>query len=276
MRLVMRFANVAAGLLPLASGLAVLVSALTDPGYRAHYGDPLWLVALYVAFYLWVVVAFARGRGPLARLAVAKTLGAYAFVLTFAVVGDLWMSRTPGRYVYELFDWGAERKAILMAYVMIGRGVWNTLNAMYFTAAWWVPLRKSRPFVGRVTTAAFVGIALLFVWAFQRLVKMDAETFSVEAHEVARTVHARLECETIRAREGNTTRDLRERADRRYVVDIRYDCRDTQVVVKDPDGRIGQYRASREECCDQGKRGPLTPPPDDPRPPPGAKAPDRS
>jgi hypothetical protein len=255
MRLVMRFANVAAGLLPLASGLAVLVSALTDAGYRAHYGDPLWLVALYVAFYAWVVVAFARGRGPLVHLAVAKALGAYAFILTFAVVGDLWMSRTPGRYVYELFDWGAERKGILMAYVMIGRGVWNTLNAMYFTASWWVPLRKTRPLLGRVATAAFVGIALLFVWTFQRLVKMDADTFSVEAHEVARVVHAGLDCETIRARAGNTTRDLRERADRRYVVEIRYDCRDTQVIVKDPDGRLGQYRAAREECC--GQDGPV-------------------
>jgi hypothetical protein len=251
MRLVMRFANVAAGLLPLASGLAVLVSALTDPGYRAHYGDPLWLVALYVAFYAWTVVLFARGRGPLARLAVAKTLGAYAFILTFGLVGDLWMSRTPGRYVYELFDWGAERKAILMAYVMLGRGVWNTLNAMYFTAPWWGPLRKRRPLLGRAVTAAFVGVALLFVWTFQRLVQMDADTFSAEAHEVAQTIHDTLDCETIRAAEGTTTRDLRERADRRYVVEIRYACRDTQVIVKDPDGRLGQYRAARVECCGQ-------------------------
>lgn len=249
MRLVMRLANVAAGLLPLASGLAVLVSALTDPGYRAHYGDPLWFVILYVAFYGWVVVAFARGRGPLAHLAVAKALGAYAFVFTFAVVGDMWMSRTPGRYVYELFDWGAERKVILMAYVMLGRGVWNTLNAMYFTASWWVPLRTRRPLLGRAVTAAFVGIALLFVWTFQRLGQMDADTFSAEAHEVARAVHDGLDCETIREREGTTTRDLRERADRRYVVEIRYACLDTQVVVKDPDGRLGQYRAAREECC---------------------------
>jgi hypothetical protein len=252
MRLVMRLANVAAGLLCLASGLAVLGSALTDPGYRAHYGDPLWLVALYVAFYAWVVVAFARGRGPLARLAVAKTAGAYLFVVTFGLVGDLWMSRTPGRYVYELFDWGAERKVILMAYVMIGRGVWNTLNVMYFTATWWVPLRKTRPFVGRAVTAAFVGVALLFVWAFQQLVRLDTDTFSADAHEVARMVHEGLDCDTIRARGGTTTRDLRERADRRYVVETRYDCRDTQVIVKDPDGRLGQYRAAREECCGQG------------------------
>jgi hypothetical protein len=251
MRLVMRFANVGAGLLPLASGLAVLVSALTDPGYRTHYGDPPWLVALYVAFYLWVVILFARGREALTQVAVLKALGAYAFILTFGLVGDLWMSRTPGRYVYELFDWGAERKVILMAYVMLGRGVWNTLNVMYFTAPWWGPLRKRRPLFGRAVTAAFVGLALLFVWTFQRLVQMDADTFSAEAHEVARTVHDGLECETIRAREGTTTRDLRERADRRYVVEIRYACRDTQVIVTDADGRLGQYRAAREECCAQ-------------------------
>jgi len=266
MRLVMRLANVAAGLLSLASGLAVLVSHVSDPGYRAHYGDPLWLVLPYVAFYAWVVIAFGRGRGPLAALAVAKALGAYAFIATFAVVGDLWMARTPGRYVYQLFDWGSEQKIILMSYVMIGRGVWNTLNMMFFTTSWWVPLRSTRPLVGRVVTIGFVGLGLLFIWMFQQLVRMDAATFSAEAHAVAKLVHERLDCDTIRAREGSTTRDLRERADHRYVVEIRYDCRDTQVIVQEPDGRLGQHRGPREECCGQREGAVPTPLRDGPTP----------
>jgi len=249
MRLLMRIVNVLCGLLALASGVTVLVSNLTDAGYRAHYGDSLPLVLAYVVFYGWVVMVYARDRGPVAWLTVAKTLGAYLFVGTFAVAGSLWMARTPGRYVYQLFDWGPGVTLVLIAFVMLGRGVWNTLNAMFFTAPWWTQLRRARPLVGRLVTSVFVALVVLFAWSFQQLTQLEADTFSVEAHEVAQFIHGTIDCDAIDEHRGSITRDVRQRKDRRYDVEIRYNCHDTQVVVRDPDGRLGQFRGPKQECC---------------------------
>src|SRR5262245_37265637 len=128
----LRALNVLTALFALASALAVLVSNLVDPNYRAAYRDPLWLVLAYLAFYVVVVRAFVRSSAAAPWLAVTKALGAYLFLGTcaalpwfalgttatvegagaylylgaFSALTREWTLRTPGRYVYQLFDWG--------------------------------------------------------------------------------------------------------------------------------------------------------------------------
>jgi hypothetical protein len=250
MRRVLRWANVLAAAGALASGLAVLASHLFDPGYAAHYQDSLLLVAAYLGFYAVVLVAFARDDRRLAQLALAKAFGAYLFLATFIVVGPLWMARTPGRYVYLLFDWGRDASVVLMAYVLLGRGVWNTLNAMFFTAPWWLPLRARRPLVGRVLTMLPVGLAAAFVTLFVELRRHDRDTYSAEAAEVAQLVFAGLDCAEIRAKEGTETTDVRQRDTDRFTVHIRWDCRAVRIDVQDAGGRFGQFAGPRLECCD--------------------------
>jgi len=235
----------------LASALAVLGSTLADSGYRAHYQDAVWLVLAYAAFYAWVLYTFAwSGRIRVAQaLAVAKALGAYAFLATFHPIGPLWIARTPGRYVYQLFDWGSEASLVLIAYVYLARGAWNTVNAFVLTRDLWFPLRQSRPLFGRIVTYVPVALTVLFVWMFLRLARMTAEEFSPEAHEIANLVAGDIQCEEIRAKAGTTTTDVRQRGDRRYNVMIGWDCRDLRIVVSDPDGKAGVVRTPRPECC---------------------------
>src|SRR4030095_1889468 len=104
----LRALNILGAGLCLASALAVLVSNLVAPAYREHYRDALWFVVAYIAFYGVVLYAFTSSkRDRLAEaLAVVKALGAYLFIVSFAAVGQTWMAWTPGRYVYQLFDWG--------------------------------------------------------------------------------------------------------------------------------------------------------------------------
>src|SRR5262245_49052385 len=79
----LRVLNVLTAVPPLASALAVLGSNLLDPAYRTHYRDAPWFVVLYVAFYVWIIVAFlsARRVRMAQALAVAKAIGAYAFLI---------------------------------------------------------------------------------------------------------------------------------------------------------------------------------------------------
>lgn len=238
-----------AALGPLASGLAVLGSSLADGAYRAHYGDSLLLVVAYVVFYAAVLAAFVRDDRRVAHVAVLKAIGAYAFLAVFVAMGPLWMVRTPGRYVYVLFDWGREASVVLMAYVLLGRGVWNTLNAMYFTAPWWVPLRTRRPLLGRVLTMVPLGLAAAFVAAFVELRALERQTYSAEAHAVAQVVYDSLGCDEIRAKQGTQTTDLRQRDADRFTVHVRWDCRALRVDVEAADGRRGQFAGARPECC---------------------------
>jgi hypothetical protein len=249
MRRVLRWVNVLAAGGALASALAVLGSSLFDAGYRDHYRDSLPLVTAYLAFYAVVLVAFARDDRRVAHLAAAKALGAYLFLVTFVAVGPLWMARTPGRYVYLLFDWGRDASVVLMAYVLLGRGAWNTLNAMYFTAPWWVPLRVRRPLVGRMVTMLPIGITAALVAAFVELRHLERETYSAEADEVAQMVFAGLDCAEIRAKQGTETTDVRQRENDRFTVHVRWDCRAVRVYVQDADGRFGQFAGPRLECC---------------------------
>jgi len=247
----LRIVNLLTAATSLASALAVLASNLHDPGYRAHYRDALWLVVAYAAFYGVVLYAFASAhRVRLAQaLAVAKALGAYLFLAAFPAVGLSWMVWTPGRYVYQLFDWGPEARVLLMAYVFLGRGLWNTVNAFAMTRDLWVPLRQRRPLVGRLVTIVPISITVLCAWMFLALARMNATEFSPEAHEIATLVAGGIACDELRAKAGTTTTDVRERGDRRYDVMIGWDCTDLRVIVRAPDGRIGTSRTPRPECC---------------------------
>jgi hypothetical protein len=251
MRGVLRWINVGIGLACFASGAAALGSWVGDPGYRVHYGDAFLVLLTYVAFYGWVVRSFARDDAWVPRLAVAKALGAYLFLLVFAVTGRLWMIRTPGRYVYQLFEWGPGSETLLMGYVFLGRGVWNTVNAMVFTAPWWTRLRRTSPFLGRVVTAVPVAILVTLLVGYRELMRLEDETFSTEATSVAEQIAAGIDCDAIRDHTGRVTADIRERDERRYEVRIDWDCRDLQILVRAPDGRLGTVRQSRLECCER-------------------------
>ncbi len=246
----LRAVNVVAALAALASGLAVLVSVVAVPEYP--YRDPLAIVVAYCAFYAWVAHAFWRGTPAAPRLALAKALGAYAFLLLFVVAPDLglqWMSATPGRYVYQVFDWGPEAGAILFAFVFLGRGAWNTVNAFTCSRDWWFDVRARRPLLGRVLTAIPVAITVGCVWEFMALVRI-AKSTSLEASEIAHVVEQSLSCDDIRAKAGTVTSDLRQRGDRQYRVLIKWNgCADTRIVVRDPDDRMGVAVSVRPDCC---------------------------
>jgi hypothetical protein len=249
MRRALRWVNVLAAAGPLASALAVLGSDLFTPGYRSHYRDSLPLVAAYVAFYVAVIAAFLRDTRWVPAFAILKAVGAYAFIGAFVVLGPLWMARTPGRYVYLLFDWGPEGRVVLIAFVMLGRGVWNTLNAMFFSLPWLVPLRERQPLLGRIVTMLPLGLTVALVAAFVELRNLDRQTYSADAHAVARQVIESLSCDEIRAKQGTETTDVRQRDTERFVVRIRWDCRAVRVVVQAPDERMGHAEADRAECC---------------------------
>jgi len=246
-----RLTNLLAALTCLASGLAVLASTAFDPAYRTHYRDAAWFVLLYVVFYGAVVWAFAsRTRDRQARVfGVVKTLGAYLFLATFPFVGQTWMVWTPGRYVYQLFDWGPEARIVTMAYVFLGRGAWNTVNAFVLMRELWMPLRVSRPFLGRLVTAVPAALLVAFVWAFLALARMNAQQFSVEAHDVAQAVLDGIGCDDLHAKAGTSTSDVRQRGERRYEVTVDWNCADVRVLVRAEDGRLGTARAARPECC---------------------------
>ena len=249
MRRVLRWTNVAIAAVTLASALAVLVSDLGVPGYREHYRDALWFVTLYAAAQAVVLAGFARDGWWVPWLALAKTGAAYLFLANFVVLWPAWRTWTPGRYVYDLFDWSADTPIGLFALVLLGRGAFNTVNAFVLTQAWWAPLRLRRPLVGRLVTAVPIAVSVVCVWLFLGLVREEAKTFSPEAHEVARRVLAGLDCAAVRANLGKTTTDLRQGGERRYHVQITYDCVLTRVLVSTEDGRVGTAAMPEVACC---------------------------
>jgi hypothetical protein len=87
------------------------------------------------------------------------------------------------------------------------------------------------------------------VWAFLALVREEALTFSPEAQAVARRVLADLDCAAVRANHGRTTTDLRQAGERRYQVEIRWDCGLTRVRVRTEEGRAGSASAPQGKCC---------------------------
>jgi hypothetical protein len=243
MRGALRAINVACALVALASALAVLGSGLLEPGYREAHGDSLAFVLAYIGWQVLVAWAFARDFALVPWLALAKLLAAWAFLATFAVAGPYWMAWTPGRYVYQLFDWGVGAEIGLFALVWIGRGAWNTLNALYFTAPWWGPLRRRHPLVGRLVTAAAIGLVVFCLWTFRELVRV------AHVRDVARAVFDQLDCATIRTHLGETTTDVRQGGARRYTVRIVYGCPQVRVIVADADGRVATWAGVRGECC---------------------------
>jgi hypothetical protein len=247
--LVARVVNALIAAVTLTSALAVLGSDLLVPGYREHYHDALWFVAAYVAVQAFVLLEFVRGGRWMPALAVAKTVAAYLFLLGFPVLWPRWRFWTPARYVYQLFAWDDRSPIGLFALVFLGRGAFNTMNAVYLTRPWWLALRARRPLLGRLATSVPIGVTALCIWAFFALVREEKLSFSPEAQEVARVVFAGLECETLRERAGQTSTDVRQSGERRYRVEITYGCALTRVVVRAEDGRIGTVTGARPECC---------------------------
>ena len=248
MRRALRLLNVLVAAVTLASALAVLSSDLAVPGYREHYRDALWFVALYALVQAFMLIAFARDAPLVPWLALAKAVVAYLFLANFVALWPYWRTWTPARYVYQFFEWDSS-KLPLFALVFLGRGAFNTLNAMAFTASWWGPLRIRRPLLGRAVTAVPLGLAALFVWVFGQLTIEEARTFSPEATEVARLVLNGVDCATVRANAGTVHTDVRQRGERRYEVGIDYRCELTRVVVRAEDGRVGTAAEPRAECC---------------------------
>jgi hypothetical protein len=251
-RLFVRALCALAALASLASALAVLVSDLFVPGYREHYRDALWFVASYAAVQLFLVVEFARDGRYVPWLAALRAAAAWAFLAFFVQLWPAWRWWTPGRYVYQLFDWGETSKIGLFALVFLGRGAFNTFAAFYFSERWWRPLRADRPLLGRLVTAAAIGGIVLCVWAFFQLIREEKLTVSPEAQAVAQVVYQGLDCAAVRAKAGQTTTDLRQQGDQRYLVRITWGCALTRVTVRTEDGRVGAAAGSQLECCRGG------------------------
>ncbi len=259
MRRAVLWLNAFAVALTLASALAVLGSWLADPAYRLHYGDSLLFVLGYTALQAWMLWSFVRDTPAVPWIAVARALAGWLFIALFVSIGPRWMLVTPARYVYQLFDWGPEARIGLFALVFLGRGACNTFSAFVLTRDWWWPLRASRPLLGRLLTAVPVAAIVTCVWLFFEMIRLDARTFSPDAYEVANLVLGGIDCATLRARDGQTTTDLRQRGERRYHVTIRWRCTDLQVEVLAEDGRLGVARAPRLECCAAGGARPELP-----------------
>jgi len=251
-RLTLRWLCALTALVSLGSAVAVLVSDLTVPGYREHYRDALWFVSAYAAVQLFMAVEFVRDGRFLPWLAVARAAAGWAFLAFFVQLWPQWRWWTPGRYVYLLFDWGESSKVGLFALVFLGRGAFNSFAAFYFSEPWWRPLRQRRPLIGRLVTAAAVSAVALCVWAFFQLVREEALTVSPEAQAVADFVYQNLDCATVRAKDGQTTTDLRQQGERRYQVRIAYGCALTRVSVRAEDGRSGAAAGSQLACCREG------------------------
>ena len=252
MRRALRIVNVLVAVVTLASALAVLGSDLAIAGYRAHYRDAVWFVAVYAVIQVVMLVEFARD-GPLVPwLALAKAAAAWLFLLDFVALWPYWRTWTPARYVYQLVDWPEARNVGLFALVFLGRGAGNTLNAFFLTERWWRPLRLRRPLLGRVVTAVPIAATAFCVFAFAQLVREEGETFSPEAQAIADYVYQGLDCAAVRAHAGETTTDLRQRGDRRYQVQIAYGCDETRVLVRDQDGRVGNAAGPQLDCCRDG------------------------
>ena len=251
-RLALRLVNVLVAFVTLASALAVLVSDLRVPGYREHYRDALWFVMLYAAVQGVMLVGFARDGRLVPWLALSKAAAAYLFLAGFTHLWPYWRVWTPARYVYQLFEWGEDRQVGLMALVFLGRGAFNTLNAMYFTTPWWRALRARRPLLGRAVTAAPMAATVFFLWTFFALQREETRTFSAEAQDIARLVYQSLDCDAVRAHAGTTTSDVRQRGERLYQVEIAYGCTRTRVRVRAEDGRIGTVAGPQLQCCREG------------------------
>ena len=249
-RITFRLAHALVALATLASAVAVLVSDLAVAGYREHYRDAVWFVAIYVAVQAGLLAGFLRDGPHVKWLALVKAIAAWLFLANFFVLWPYWKMWTPARYVYLVFEQSNGSQLALMAFVLLGRGAFNTLSAFYFTREWWMPLRDRMPLVGRIVTMLPVAVAGLCVWFFVALAAEEYRTFSPEAYAVAEEILATAPCEQVRERAGTTTEDVRQRDDRRYEVRITWACELTRVIVRTPDGRLGTFAAPRTECCE--------------------------
>jgi hypothetical protein len=250
-----RWLNVAVAVVTLASALAVLWNDLSVVGYQACYRDALWFVVAYAALQAWLLVVFARDDRLVPWIAIGKAVAAYVFLLSLGVLWPRWRVWTPARYVYEVFAFGSASNLGLFTLIFLGRGAFNTVGAFVLTADWWRPLRHRRPLLGRLVTAVPIGLTVLCVWLWSQLVREEAHTVSPEAQEIAAYVYETLDCDAVRAKDGQTTTDLRQRGERKYGVRITYGCALTSVVVHTEEGTLGSTSGAKLSCS-QGKPTP--------------------
>lgn len=249
MRRTMLVLSALATAVTLLSSFAVLASWLLDPAYRVHFGDSLLFVLGYTALQGWILWSLVRDTPAVPWIALARAVAGWLFLALFVSIGPMWMRVSPARYVYQLFDWGPQARVGLFALAFLGRGAFDTLAAFVLTQQWWGPMRVRRPLLGRLVTAVPVAAIVCCIWVFFEMVRLDKQTFSPDAYDVASVVLDGIDCATLREREGQTTSDLRQRGDRRYHVTIRWRCGDVEVEVRAEDGRRGVARGTRLDCC---------------------------
>lgn len=242
MRSVLRYLNVAVAGLCLLSALIVLGTNVFDPAYRAESQDALWFVTLYVVAQAWIIAAFVQNAWYAPWIGIGKAVVAYLFLLTFVPVGPWWMAWGPARYIYQLFDWGPGAEFILFGFLFVGRGVGNTLNALFLTEPWWRPWRRTQPLLSRLFTAVPVAIVVLCLWTFFEVVRTQW------TRDVAQMVLDGLDCPTVQAKLGQTTNDVRQLGKQRFDVRIVFGCPSTKVIVGDQTGRFG-YVEGASRCC---------------------------
>ena len=207
--------------------------------------DNLPFVAGYAVVQAGVMWACVRNTWHVPWIGIGKAVATYLFLATFVPAGPLWRAWSPGRYVYQLFDWGPGAEFILFAYLFLGRGIGNTMNALVLTEEWWRPWRLRQPLLSRACSAVPILIVCSCVWTYAEIVRTQW------ARDIAQRVADELDCPTVQTKLGQTTTDVRQMGRRRFHVRISYGCPATRVIVGDESQHVGMA-VGAGECCGKG------------------------
>lgn len=245
MRTALRYWNALIAAACLVSALLVLGTNVFDPVYRSHSQDALWFVFLYVLLHARMLQAFLWDTWEVPWFAIGKAVVALLFLVTFVPVGPWWMGWSPGRYIYQLVDWGPGAEFILFAFLFLGRGIGNTMNALILTEHWWRPWRIRQPLLSRLFSALPILVVVMCIWTFTEIVRTQW------LRDLAQRVVDELDCPTVMSKLGQTTTDLRQMGKHRYHVRIEYACPVTTVLISDEPGHIGMAKGA-SQCCGKG------------------------
>src|SRR5262249_37627060 len=83
---------------------------LLDPTCRLYFAHSPPFVAGYAVLQAWFLWSYVRDTPSVGLVAVLRAVAGWILIALFVSVGPLWMRITPGRYVYQLFDWGPEAR----------------------------------------------------------------------------------------------------------------------------------------------------------------------
>ena len=245
MRAGLRYWNVFVSGVCLVSAGLVLGSNAFDAEYRARSLDNVPFVVGYAGLQVWMMGGFARNTWAVPWLGVGKAVAAYLFLLTFVPAGPLWMAWSPGRYVYQLFDWGPGAEFILFGFLFLGRGVGHTINALVLTQQWWRPWRMRQPLLSRVFSALPIVIVVLCLWTYSEIIRTQW------TRDLAQRVVDELDCPTVQTQMGRTITDVRQMGRQRFHVRIVYGCPTTRVFVADQSSHVGMAEGA-SRCCAAG------------------------